>query len=181
MARNKVLHFDFELTNDARGIFGQQGKVTLYKGRGEGMAHIAMKLLSYLWFYHPDLRIEKSADQNWKPDLVRFDAIGDPIQWVDCGATKRHKLDRISVKNKKTFIDIVKKTPTELSLYKEMVERVLRVPDRVRYWTVDPGFLEEMCSLMHGRHAISTIIYGDMEFMYLCLDDHVLETNIHRL
>jgi len=181
MQKNKILHFDFELTNEERKVFGKKETVTLYKNGGEGMPHIIMKLLAYFWFYHPDLKIEKAANQNWKPDLVRFDLRGEPVQWIDCGETKRHKLDRISTRNKKTNIHIVKKSQKELLTYKEVVERTLRHPERVKYFAPDLEFVDALEKLIFGRHKLIVTVLGELDFIYLDIDGVLLESKIHKV
>jgi uncharacterized protein YaeQ len=176
-----ILHFDYELNHTPLHLYGESGTVTLFKTKGEGMPHIAMKLVSYLLFFHPDLQIEKTANQNWKPDLVCFDDAGNPTQWIDCGATKRHKLDRISVKNKKTYIDIIKKNVQSAENYKAFVEKTLRQPERVRYWSFDKEFLEKLCLRMKGRHKVVATITENMEHLYFEIDGELLSTRIHNV
>lgn len=175
---SKVFHFDWQLTNENAKLFGENGTLTLYKNSGEGMPHIAMKLLSYFWFYHPELAVERHANQNWKPDLVRFNRRGQPVQWIDCGSTKKHKLDRISTRNKLAYIDIVKKNPSELQNYKNGVERSLRYPHRVRYFAPTDSFMKSLCSKISGRHNIVATITGQLDYMYLDIDREMLETSI---
>ena len=170
------------LNHEPLGLYGVERALIMIKRSGESMQHVMMKLLSYLTFYHQDLLIEARADQHYKPDLVRFNLRGDPVQWVDCGATSLKKLDAISRKNYETYIDIVKKSRSELALYKLQADPRLVYPERVRYWTFGRAFLDELCGMMTSRHTLHVTITAEYSGLYLMVDGaHTLHTQIVRL
>ena len=177
------LNLELVLNHEPQGLYGLERRVFMIKGRGESMQHVMMKFLSYVTLYHDDLLIEARAGQHYKPDLVRFDLTGTPVQWVDCGQTAIKKLDVISRKNYETYIDIVKKSRSELALYKRQANARIAYPDRVRYWTFGRAFLDELCSLMSaGRHTVHATVSQEHAELYLLVDGvHTLSTTIIRM
>lgn len=175
------LVLDVRLHHAALGVSELRERVFLTKKRGESLDHVLMKLLSWLLFYHPGLRIEVSADQHYKPDLVRFDERGAPLQWVDCGQTALKKLDRIARRNRKTLIDIVKPTERELKLFKDAADSRIARPERVRYFAFRDGFLTELAGLVHGRHEVEATVVGDAEAIELAVDGVQLASPVVRL
>jgi len=164
------LVLDVTLHHAAGGWRGVEQRVFLTKRQGESLDHVLMKLCGWLLFYHPDLRIELSADQHYKPDLVRLDERGDPVQWIDCGHTALRKLDRIASKNRKTTIDIIKPVERELRLFKAAAEEKIARPERVRYFAFRDGFLEDLGAVVHGRHAVIATVEGAAEGLELVID-----------
>ncbi|MGC4123093.1 MAG: YaeQ family protein [Myxococcales bacterium] len=175
------LVLEVRLNHAALGVRDLRERVFLTKKRGESLDHVLMKFLSWLLFYHPELRIEVEADQHYKPDLVRFDERGAPLQWVDCGQTALKKLDRIASKNRKTLIDIVKPTERELRLFKDAADSKIARPERVRYFAFRDGFLNELAERVHGRHQVEATVVGDAEGLELVIDGVAISSPVVRL
>ena len=175
------LVLDVRLHHAARGVGDLRERVFLTKKRGESLDHVLMKLLSWLLFYHPELRIEVSADQHYKPDLVRLDERGAPLQWVDCGQTALRKLDRIASRNRKTTIDIVKPSARELRLFKDAADAKITRPERVRYFAFRDGFLDELAALIRSRHQIEATVEGDAASIALTVDGTLVSSPVVRL
>lgn len=172
------LNISLTLNHEPQNLYGVERRLILVKGRGESMRHVLMKLLGYLVCYHDELRIEMSAQQHYKPDLLRLNERGDPLQWIDCGQTTLRKLDRISQRNHETMIDIIKATPGELKLYKAQADRRLCYPERVRYWSFEPGFVELLGERIHGTHELVATVGGEYRALYLLLDGESLNSPI---
>lgn len=168
-----ALNLEIEINNEPLAIYGARERVFMVKRRGESMRHVMMKLLSYLLFYHERLEIEASASQHYKPDLVRFDLRGEPVQWVDCGQTSLAKLDKISRKNRQTYIDIMKASPGELAAYKLQADTRLNKPERVRYWSASERLIERLGEVLGGRHTIHATITPGYEHIYILVDSEV--------
>ena len=83
-----LVKIEFTLNSDPLEIYGGAGELALHKEMGESYRHLALKMVSYFLFYHPELEIERSAQQHYKPDLLRVDAGGTPLQWIDCGTRR---------------------------------------------------------------------------------------------
>lgn len=173
-----AINVDLELHHVPQGIFGASARLFLRKGAGESNQHVMMKFLSYILFYHPDLQIEVSANQHFKPDLVRFDEAMNPVQWVDCGQTTLKKLDKISHKNRKTYIDIVKRGEADLTAYKRQAQTRLALPERVRYWTFDAGFVDALAEALTHRHTAHATVTAGWEHLYLLIDGHSFDSRI---
>lgn len=173
-----ALNINLELNHGPLGLYGVKARVLLTKRRGESLRHVLMKLLGYMLFYHPELRVEMSAHQHYKPDLLRVDATGQPVQWIDCGQTALLKLDRISQRNPETWIDIIKATPGELALYQQHAQRRLRYPERVRYWSFEPTFISQLGALIQGRHEVIATVSEDYKALYLLIDGVTISSPI---
>ena len=176
-----LLKIEYTLNNDFMELYGATGTVSLARNPGETPEHIYMKLVSYFMFFHEDLQIEVSANQHYKPDLVRLDERGDPLQWIDCGSTALRKLEKLVVKNKRTHIDIVKRTENELRSYRLQAEKRLEnVHDRVRFFAFDDGFIEGLIPHLESRHKVTATVMGEWEQLYLDVDGKSFETKIRR-
>lgn len=172
------LNIDLLINHGPTERYGCEETLFLVKKSGESMAHVAMKLLGYLRFYHPELQIEASADQHYKPDLVRFDDRGRPVQWIDCGSTSYRKLDAISSRNDHTLIDIVKPSPGSMQRYRrEALERIRR-PDRVRFVAPAPGALERLEGRLISRHNIVVTVPAEGERLFLEIDGQAMEIKL---
>ncbi len=181
MGLRRSLNIDLTLTHEEAGWFGVDTRVFLVKKQGESMTHVLMKFLSYVMFYHPELEIERSIGQHYKPDLVRLNDTGDVVDWIDCGATTIKKLDKISKQNPEVLIKIVKPSPTNLKRYKDTAEPNLTYPERVQYLSFRKGFLAELEDMVAGRHTMTAVVTGEIEHLYLSVDGVSLDTPIIRL
>jgi uncharacterized protein YaeQ len=175
------LVLDVRLNHAAAGWRDVRSRLFLAKKQGESLDHVLMKLCAYLLFYHPDLKVEVDASQHYRPDLVRLDERGDPVQWVDCGSTALRKLDRIASKNRKTTIDIVKPTARTLTLFKAAAEAKIERPERVRYFAFRDGFLNDLAAVIRSRHQLEATVLGDCESLEVSVDGQPFSSPIVRL
>ncbi len=166
------------LTHEPRGWYESDARLFLVKKSGESLEHVLMKLLSHLLFYHPDLEVEVSADQHYKPDLVRFDDRGEPVQWIECGTTKIDKLDRITRRNDRCTIQIVKPNPHVLRRYAREAEDRIRYPERVAYTSFREDYLDELAGLIERRHELVAVISPEYEHLFVTVDETTTETPI---
>jgi uncharacterized protein YaeQ len=178
MGLRRNLNLDLVITNEAREFYGVEERIFMRKNAGESLTHVLMKLVSYLIFYHPDLLIEESVGQRYKPDLVRLNDYDEPVQWIDCGTTSLKKLEQISRDNTETLIDIVKPTERELRLYKQQADERLSHPERVRYITFEPGFLDRLGAMIERRHTITAVVPPSCEHLYLSVDGRPVRTSV---
>jgi uncharacterized protein YaeQ len=172
------LQIELEIENEAVGARRASERLFLVKKPGESLEHVLMKLLSYVLFFDPGLEVEASAEQHYKPDLLRLDERGEPVQWIDCGSTSLRKLDRITQRNRRSFIDIVKPSERELRLFKEAADRKLERPERVRYWAFADGFLDRLAERIHGRHGVRARVDAARSRLELEVDGEPLATPI---
>ena len=178
LALRGKLRLDVVLNNAARGVVAHADRLILDKRVGESSAHVTMKFLSWCLWYAPDLRIEASVGQRYKPDLVRTAPHGDPIEWIDCGKTTLRKLDHISTHNADCVFRIVKPTLGEVRSYVAMADGRLRHPERVSFYAFDDYVVERLAEFLQTRHTLDVTVTGDAEHVYLLVDGKPLETAI---
>lgn len=177
-----TLEFDILLNHEATGRYGIDERLFMRKRRGESLDHVMMKFLSYLVFHHPDLEIEASADQRYKPDLVRFDARGEPVVWIDCGTTSLRKLDAIARQNRETGFVIVKPTRGPLERYRHEALEDVSGAERICYMAFERGVVSKLCEWVRGRHEIVATVSGPRRsHLFVSVDGRDLETAIVRL
>jgi uncharacterized protein YaeQ len=181
MGLRRVLNIDFVITNEPRGFYGVESRAFLTKKPGESLDHVVMKLLSYVVFFDPELEIEASVGQHYKPDLVRTDERGEVVQWIDCGSTSIKKLDQITQENSEAIIKIVKPTPRTLQMYKQQADLQLSFPERVHYVTWDRYYVERVGELLHRRHTLTCVVSPEFDHLYLNVDDIPTNSAIHYL
>ncbi|MFA6601234.1 MAG: hypothetical protein WCU74_09540, partial [Candidatus Omnitrophota bacterium] len=75
-----------------------QKKLILVKSDLELHAHVIMKLLGYVLYYDPELKIEASVDMHYMPDLVIPGDHGVPRLWIDCGKIAIRKVESLAQK-----------------------------------------------------------------------------------
>ena len=170
MAIRRKLNLELVINHEPLHLYGERARLITVKGSRESWEHVMMKLVSYVLFYHEDLEVERRIGQHYKPDLVRLDLRGEPVQWIDCGKTTLRKLDRITRSNQGTFIDIVKPSRTAMRHYKRMADEQLALPERVRYWAVDANFLRALAAQLTGRHELVATVAPDGEHLYVSVD-----------
>lgn len=173
-----TLHLDVTLHNEAAGVVGVHERLVLVKRAGESLGHVLLKLLAWMSFYAPDLRIEVGVAQRHKPDLVRVDEKGRPTFWVDCGSIGVKRLDRIARQNREAEVVVVKATEREARLYLQSARPFLRRPERVRVLGFRPGFVDELGALVHDHAAIVATVLGGPDHLYLEVAGVSLDTPI---
>jgi uncharacterized protein YaeQ len=174
------LSFDLVLTHETRSWYEDDERLLLVKRSGESLDHVLMKLLAHLIFYHPELDVEVSVDQHYKPDLVRLDARGEPVQWIECGTTQIDKLDRLTRRNDRCTIEIVKSNPRALRRYRSEAEDRIRYPERVGYTSFREGYLDELATRIERRHELVAVVTPEHEHLYVTVDGEMFETPIVR-
>lgn len=173
-----TLTVDLTLNHQEREAWGVRQRLMLHKRRGEGTHHVLMKLLAWALFYHPALGIEVAIGQHYKPDLVRLDETGEPVQWVDCGKITLTKLDKLTRKNRSALIDVVKPDAWTARTYAESASAKLAEPGRVRIWGFDAGFLDALAERLHDRAALVATVSGATEHLLLDLEGELLESDL---
>jgi len=173
-----TLHLDVTLHNEAAGVVGVRERLVLVKRAGESLRHVLLKLLSWMLFYAPDLRIEMGVEQRHEPDLVRVDDQGRPTFWVDCGSIGVKRLDRIARQNRDAEVVVVKGTEREARLYLQSARPFLRRPGRVRVVGFRAGFVEELADAVHDHAAIVATALGAPDHLYLDVAGSALDSPV---
>ena len=178
MDLRQVLNLELLLTSEPRKYYGVEERVFLVKKVGESLDHVLMKFLSFVLFYEPELEIERSVGQHYKPDLVRVGPDGAVLQWIDCGSTSFEKLERIVRENSQAQIVIVKPYPRELELYQAAADERLSDPERVTYVAFERGYLARLRELVGRRHRVTAVVTPEYRHLYLSIDGVPTETSV---
>lgn len=178
MKLSRSLNIQLTLTNESRSAYGVDTRLLLRKNSGESMQHVAMKLLSFGLFYHPQLDVERAVGQHYKPDLTRSDDRGHIVQWIECGSTSIRKLDRVTRDNPYAVVKIVKPTGRAARLYRERARLELRRPERVEYLGFEAGFVDRLASRLSSRHDVVFVVTADPMHIYAAVDDESLDSSV---
>lgn len=156
-----------------------QTKLILVKDVCELRAHIVMKLLSYLLYYTPELKVEVTADMHYKPDLMVAGEHGIPKVWVDCGQVGIKKIEVLSKKLKNSRVIFVKSTERELLVFKKMIEKKIDHPERLEFLAFEAGFVESIGNALQRTNHIT--LYEIMENVIgIALNDEIFESALYR-
>lgn len=168
-ARSRI-QLDVELHHGPSNRWGLQLRVFAIKLRGESMRHVAMKLLSWIAWHRDGLEIERSVDQHHKPDVVHVDEQGRPTLWIDCGATRLTKLERIQRANRDCRFVIVKPSVGEITKYAAASRRRLTDTRSIEWVTFGEGYTSTFAERLHHRHRLTVTVAPDRDRMWIAMD-----------
>lgn len=155
-----------------------QTKLILVKELSELRNHVVMKLLSYLIFYTPELKVEASADMHYKPDLMIPGEHGVPQLWIDCGQVALKKIDALATKLKNTRVIFVKESKRELDVFKKMIDKKIDKGGRLEFLSFDAGFITQVSNALQRTNHIT--LYPVMENVIgIALNDEIFETTLY--
>lgn len=156
-----------------------QTKLILVKDVCELRAHIVMKLLAYLLYYTPELKVEISAGMHYKPDLMIPGDHGVPKLWIDCGQVAAKKIEVLSKKLKNSRVIFIKATERELYVFKKMVDKKIDQPERLEFLAFEAGFVESLGNALQRTNHIT--LYEVMENVIgIALNDEIFESTLYR-
>ena len=161
-----------------------KGRLYLEQKPSESMQHLMMKACSFFIYYHPELQIERAANQRHKPDLIRFNSMGTIVEWIDCGHTYLKKLKRISNINHSTLITIVKKRMIELQLYQKKAVKFVNRPERIRFQTYEDRFIDRLSHFAYQSQNIEVTVlseFNKMKYIYIDIGQESLSSEIIEL
>ena len=166
--------FTFEL--HAPKIRGE--KIILVKDDLELRNHVVLKLLAYLIYYDPKLKVEISADMHYKPDLMIPGDHGIPELWIDCGQVALRKAESLTGKLKTTRIIFVKETKREMETFKKLLEKKVEGADRLEFLGFEPGFVLSVANAIQRTNHLT--IYDVMENVIgIALNDQIFESTAY--
>ena len=107
--------------NDRKQVFA--------RGAGESDRHILLKALVFALYLpqYPDLSVERSIGNRYKPDLIALASDSTPIFWAECGEIGTEKLTRLVRRFPDTHL-VVAKMAVDLAPWQAIIERAL--PER---------------------------------------------------
>ncbi len=155
-------------------------KLILVKAVSERREHVVLKLLAYMLFYDPELKVEVDIGMHYKPDLVLLQP-GEQVPdiWIDCGQVTTLKVQSLAKKLKRSRIIFMKETHRELYQFKKLIEKKVEDESRIEYVAFDDGFVPGIAEALERTNQV--VMYPVMEGVIgLALNDGVFETHLHR-
>lgn len=155
-------------------------KMILVKDEMETREHVVLKLLSYILFYDPRLKVEFSIGTHYKPDLVIEGDYGVPELWIDCGRVTLRKLESVASKFRRTKILIVKSEKGETLAMRKLALKKVEDLSHVQFVFFDAGFVAGIAECL-GRN--NDLVQWDVTegCIAVALGDEVLESTVHIL
>lgn len=156
-----------------------QEKLVLVKNLCELRNHVVLKLLSYLLFYNPELKVGVSAEMHYQPDLFIPGDHNIPKLWIDCGKIALKKIDSLATKLKNTRVIFVKESKRELDVFKKLIEKKIEKGERLEFLAFDAGFVLSLGNSLQRTNHIA--LYSVMENVIgIALNDEVFESTLYR-
>ena len=152
-------------------------KIILVKDDFELRDHVVLKLLGYLIYYEPGLKVEISAEMHYKPDLL---VPGEhvPKVWIDCGKVTLKKAESLAHKLRNTRVIFVKENKRELETFKKLIAKKAGETDHFEYVAFEPGFISGLANALQRTNHIT--LYSVMENVIgIALNDEVFESNLY--
>lgn len=154
-------------------------KLILVKAVSERREHVVLKLLAYMLFYDPELKVEVDIGMHYKPDLVLLQP-GEQVPdiWIDCGQVTTLKVQSLAKKLKRSRIIFMKETHRELYQFKKLIEKKVDGESQIEYVAFDDGFVSGIAEALERTNQV--VMYPVMEGVIgLALNETVFETHLH--
>lgn len=155
-------------------------KMIFVKADGERREHVVLKVLAYMLFYDPELKVEVDIGMHYKPDLVLLRP-GEQVPdiWIDCGQVTTLKVQTLARKLKRSRIIFMKETDRELHQFKKLIEKKVEDESRIECIAFDDGFVSGIAGEL--ERANQAVMYPVMEDVIgLALNHSVFESRVHR-
>jgi len=153
------LTVDLSVNDYDRELFAER-KLVFEQREGEGLVHVALKLLAFALYYDPKLVVEPTFEDEYKPDLlVRADDYR-PALWIECGAVSVRKLDKITFRYYTSRFVVVKQQKREIEDLRERCQGEVRRFGALEFVAFDPNFCLRIGELLSGRNDVVVVISG---------------------
>ncbi len=153
-------------------------KIILVKEITELRNHVVLKLLAYILFHDPELKVEVSADMHYKPDLL-IPGEHTPKLWIDCGKVTLRKVESLAGKLRNTRVIFLKETKRELDTFRKLVEKKVENTGQLEYLAFEPGFIASLANALARTNHVT--LYEIMpEVIGVALNDEVFESTLYR-
>ncbi|MCB9896282.1 MAG: YaeQ family protein [Planctomycetes bacterium] len=173
------INVDLSVNDYDRELFAER-RIVLETREGEGLPHIVLKILSMALFHDPGLQVEPSmdADDRYKPDLLIRAEDYRPKLWVECGACRVQKLDKVTFKHYDAKVVMIKRTAREAREIMERCKGEVRRLHAIEFIGFDNGFVDTVADALTGKNDVVAIISGTS--LQLVVDGTTFSTQIHR-
>lgn len=152
-------------------------KIIFVKNETELRIHIVLKLLAYMLYYEPGLKVEISADMHYKPDLL---VPGEhvPKLWIDCGKVALRKVESLTGKLRNSRLVFLKETKRELDVFKKLLLKKVEGADRLEFLAFEPGFVSSVAAQLERTNHVT--LYEIMENVVgVALNDQIFESTLY--
>jgi len=154
-------------------------KIILVKDDFELRNHVVLKLLAYLLFYDPELKMEVSAEMHYKPDLFIPGEHGVPKLWIDCGRVALRKVESLAEKLRNTRVIFLKESKRELEIFKKLVGKKIDKADRLEFLAFESGFVASVADAIERTNHLT--LYEVLENVIgIALNDRIFESALYR-
>lgn len=155
-------------------------KMILFKEEQETREHVVLKLLSYVLFYDPALKIEVGIGAHYKPDLVIEGDHGVPVLWIDCGQVTLRKFDAIVTKYRKTRILIVKSEKRETEAFRKLALKRNEEVSQAQFVYFNKGFVQALADSLDRSNDVVQWNVTETD-IGIALGEQVFESTVHFL
>ncbi|MCA8915458.1 MAG: YaeQ family protein [Planctomycetes bacterium] len=173
------INVDLSVNDYDRELFAER-RIVLETREGEGLPHIVLKILSMAMFHDVALQVEPTMDDDdrYKPDLLIRAEDYRPKLWVECGACRVQKLDKVTFKHYDANVVMLKRTAREAREIMERCRGEVRRIQAIEFIGFDNGFVDLVANVLTGKNDVVAIISGDA--LQLVIDGTTHSTTIHR-
>jgi uncharacterized protein YaeQ len=173
------LNVDLSVNDYDRNLFAER-RIVLETREGEGMPHIVLKVLAMALFHDAALQVEPSMDDEdrYKPDLLIRSDDYRPKVWIECGACRVQKLDKVTFRHYDASVVLIKRTAREAREIMERCAGEVRRLHAIEFIGFDINFVENVADALTGKNDIVAIISGTS--LQLVVSGATYSTTIHR-
>jgi uncharacterized protein YaeQ len=172
------INVDLSVNDYDRELFAER-RIVLETRQGEGLPHIVLKILAMALFHDPGLQVEPNMDDDrYKPDLLIRAEDYRPKLWVECGACRVQKLDKVTFKHYDARVVMIKRTAREAREIMERCKGEVRRLHAIEFTGFDNNFVDTVADALTGKNDIVAVISGDS--LQLVVDGTTYSSVIHR-
>ena len=139
-------------------------KLVLVSQENETPEHLALKLAAFVLFFRENPQVDISsknpaiAGQEFRPDMIALNDVGETKLWVECGNVATHKLNKLIRRNRDARLAVMKETVREARNLRAAFEKnEVQNSDRVEIFTFPEGQFEAWMNAM----GETVEIYGE--------------------
>ena len=153
------LNVDLSINDYDRNLFAER-RIVLETREGEGMPHIVLKVLAMAMFHDPALQVEPTMDDDdrFQPDLLIRSDDYRPKVWIECGACRVQKLDKVTFRHYDAQVVVIKRLAREANELMERCKGEVRRLHAVEFIGFDKDFVETVADALTGKNDIVAII-----------------------
>ena len=153
-------------------------KIILVKNDLELRAHVVLKLLAYVLYHDPELKVDVSAEMHYKPDLLIPGEHGVPKLWIDCGKVALRKVESLAAKLRHTRIIFLKESKRELDIFKKLVAKKIDEGGQLEFLAFESGFVASVANAVERTNHF-TLYEVTENVIGIALNDQIFESTLY--